>query len=257
MEDIKSLKTHFASPQQAARACNITMDEIRVHRQAHDAALAMDWSGVVAIEGEYDADKPVLAFDKESVRDYDKDGRMHVKMANISKANICPYKGNEIPNWEKLGLDPKKVYKLLRDPAELAKGADTFNNLPILSEHVPVSAAQHPSHLVVGTTGDRSEFGKPYLKNSLAFWPNKAIDAIKSSAQKELSAGYYYDADMTPGTYEGEGYDGVMRNIVGNHLALVKAGRAGSDVVVGDAAPDKLRSWKSIRNVNGRVTVSP
>ena len=45
---------------------------------------------------------------------------------------------------------------------------------------------------------------------------------------------------MTPGTYEGEPYHGVMRDIVGNHVALVREGRAGSDVVVGDAAIPKL-----------------
>src|SRR5262249_19276386 len=32
--------------------------------------------------------------------------------------------------------------------------------------------------------------------------------------------------------------DGVMRKIVGNHVALVEKGRAGSDVMVGDEAPD-------------------
>jgi len=41
---------------------------------------------------------------------------------------------------------------------------------------------------------------------------------------------------MTPGSYENERYDGVMRDIVGNHVALVKEGRAGPDVVVGDSA---------------------
>jgi hypothetical protein len=41
---------------------------------------------------------------------------------------------------------------------------------------------------------------------------------------------------MTPGVSpQGEKYDGVMRDIVGNHVALVKEGRAGADVVVGDS----------------------
>lgn len=42
---------------------------------------------------------------------------------------------------------------------------------------------------------------------------------------------------MTPGTYKGQKYDGVMRDIQGNHVALVEAGRAGPDVVVMDANP--------------------
>ena len=42
---------------------------------------------------------------------------------------------------------------------------------------------------------------------------------------------------MTPGTYEGEHFDGVMRNLRFNHVALVREGRAGPDVVVQDENP--------------------
>ena len=42
---------------------------------------------------------------------------------------------------------------------------------------------------------------------------------------------------MTPGTYEGEHYDGKMSNIHADHLALVEDGRAGSDVAVSDSNP--------------------
>jgi hypothetical protein len=41
---------------------------------------------------------------------------------------------------------------------------------------------------------------------------------------------------MTPGEFEGKAFDGVMRNILGNHVALVEEGRAGPDVFVGDSA---------------------
>jgi hypothetical protein len=40
---------------------------------------------------------------------------------------------------------------------------------------------------------------------------------------------------MTPGTIDGQSYDGVMRDIVANHVAIVVEGRAGPDVVVGDS----------------------
>jgi len=178
-----------------------------------------------------------LAFDKESVRTFDQDGRLHVALTNISKANICPYRGNEIPDWQELGLDPDKVYKLLRDPAELEKGASTFNNIPVLSEHVPVSVENPRQELVMGSTGTDSVFESPYLKNSMVVWVQKAIDGIKSKDQQELSCAYYYRADMKPGTFEGQSYDGVMRDIRGNHVALVSKGRAGPDVLVGDSKP--------------------
>ena len=50
---------------------------------------------------------------------------------------------------------------------------------------------------------------------------------------------------MTPGeSPDGEAYDGVMRDIVGNHVALVETGRAGPDVVVGDSLPLELKYMK-------------
>lgn len=184
--------------------------------------------------------KDVFAFD-ESARRYDQDGRLHVDVSNISKANVCDYFGSEIPDWEALGLDPKRLYKLYRHPAELKKAAKTFNNLPILDTHIPAVSWNHPQGRVVGTTGTDAVFQAPYLKNSLAFWTDDSIKGIESRRQRELSSAYRYTADMTPGVSpDGESYDGIMRNILGNHVAVVPDGRAGKDVVVGDSKSTTL-----------------
>ena len=176
-----------------------------------------------------------FAFDRASVRTVDVDGRMHVEISNISKATVNPYLGREIPGCTALGLDPMRTYMLLRDPDELQRAAPTFNNIPLLSRHVPVTADRPQKELVVGSTGTDAVFDSPYLKNSLVVWDSVAIAGIESKQQTELSSAYRYDADMTPGTFEGVAYDGVMRNIRGNHVALVEVGRAGPDVVVGDS----------------------
>lgn len=182
-----------------------------------------------------------IALDRASVREVDQDGRLGVEITNISKANVCPYVGREIPGAEELGLDPDRIYFLLRDPEELERAAESFNNLPLLSQHVPVFAADYSEtakRYVVGATGSDATFERPYLRNSLKVWDGRAIAAIKSGEQKELSAGYHYRPDMKAGEYEGVKYDGVMRDIVGNHVALVREGRAGADVVVGDSRED-------------------
>jgi uncharacterized protein len=176
-----------------------------------------------------------IALDRDSVRETDRDGRMRVKSANISKACVNPYVGHEIPGWQDLGLDPNKIYKLLRDPEELEKAAPTFNGIQLLKKHVPVNADDGQKWDVVGTTGSHAEYDEPYLRNSLFVWTKDGIDLIESEDQKELSCGYHYKPDMTPGDFNGTSYDGVMRSIVGNHVALVKDGRAGPDVVVGDS----------------------
>ena len=186
-----------------------------------------------------------VAWDFKSARTYDREGRLHVDGANISKANVCPYKGSEIPGFDALGLDPRRVYQMYRDPEELAKAAPSFNRLPLLDIHLPVSAWDHPFGRVVGTTGSDATFDSPYLRNSLAIWTQDAIEGVEDDRQKEISCGYRYRPDMTPGTTpDGIRYDGVMRDIVGNHVALVREGRAGSDVVVGDSADEPM--WTDI-----------
>lgn len=180
----------------------------------------------------------LMAFDRQSARSIDADGRLHVSKTNISKANVCPYFGREIPNWQELGLDGDKVYRLYRDPEELAKGASTFNNLPILNKHIRVTVEEPKKENVVGSIGSDVSFDEQYLKASLCVWDAPAIAGVESEKQCELSAAYYYRADMTPGTApDGEAFDGVMRDIKGNHLALVEAGRAGPDVYVADSDP--------------------
>jgi len=176
-----------------------------------------------------------LAFDRASLRSYDRDGRLHVEPVPISRANVCPYYGREIPGWEKLGLDPERIYQLLRDPEELEKGAPTFNGIQILMIHEPLNADDPKKELVVGSTGTDAEWQNPFLMNSLAIWEREAINGIESGEKKQLSSAYHYRPDMTLGTYEGQRYDGVMRDIEGNHVALVFEGRAGPSVVVGDS----------------------
>lgn len=184
---------------------------------------------------------------QDTARSYDKDGRLHVAVSNISKATVNPYYGSEIPNYRQLGLEPKKVYYLLRDPEELEKAAPTFNNLPLLNKHIPVSADEPQKEVIAGTTGSDTVFEDGYLKCSLAVWDAEAIAGIESGEQVELSSAYHYTADMTAGEFEGRHYDGVMRDIVGNHVALVDVGRAGRDVVVSDADPFHERKTMKLK----------
>ena len=177
-----------------------------------------------------------LAFDR-SARRIDADGRLHVDRSHISKATVNPYYGKEIPGYEALGLQPDKVYRLLRDPVELERAAPTFARLPVLSEHVPVTVEAPRPDLVVGAIGSEVVFAAPYLDADLCVWDATAIAGIETDKVRELSCAYRYVPVMEPGEFEGQPYDGRMTEIQGNHLALVEVGRAGSDVVVADRNP--------------------
>lgn len=204
---------------------NLTVEQSLAFDRALAAATGL---------GERDA----IAFDRLTMRRFDQDGRMHVERCHISKANVCPYFGREIPGWQGLGLDANRIYKLYRDPEELKRGAHTFRNLQLLMLHKPVNAADPKTEITVGTIGSDVEFNAPYLDASIAVWTAEGIKLIESKQQAQLSSSYRYRPDMTPGVSpEGVAYDGVMRDIMGNHVALVEHGRAGPDVYVSDSQP--------------------
>lgn len=168
-------------------------------------------------------------------RTIDKDGHLHVRESNISRAAVNGYVGEEIPEWESLGLQPDRIYQLFRDPVELEKATDTFQGKPLMIVHKPQVASDHDRSVVVGAVRD-PRWEAPFMRATLDVWDGIAIAGIETETQCELSSGYRYKAVMTPGEYDGVAYDGVMTDIVCNHVTLVEHGRAGNQVVVGDSA---------------------
>ena len=184
------------------------------------------------------ADK--MAFDA-SVRTIDENGHLRVAKTVISKAQVDPYYGREIPGHDELGLEPDRIYNLLRCPDELAKAADTFKGKQLLIKHTPVDSRKPEKELTIGAIGSDVVFEDGKLYADLTSWDDEAISLIQSGKMKELSAGYAYTPDMTPGEFEGKAYDGVMRNLSGNHVALVERGRIGADAVISDSLPFEMR----------------
>ena len=192
-----------------------------------------------------------LTFDAApSARSTDENGFLHVSSSHITKATVNPYYGREIPGWREAGLDPEAVYYGWRDPQELQKSLPTWAGLPLHIEH-HIDSAEEPAKLTrVGAVG-AAAWNAPYIDAPLTVWDAAAIDGIEDGSFCELSCAYRYDPDFTPGSYEGVEYDFIMRNIRGNHVALVEEGRAGPDVVVADAQTvtsngglmGKLKSW--------------
>ena len=182
-----------------------------------------------------------LLFDATpSVRSKDENGFLHVAITPISKATVNPYLGREIEGSAAHGFKPDSIYYGLRDPKELEKAADTFNGLPLLLEHHPTDAENLPKEWVVGSMGTDAVYEKPYLKNSMTVTDAQAIGYIEDGTAKEISCSYRFTPDFTAGEFtEVDGskvhYDFVMRDIRGNHVALVPEGRAGHDVHVADS----------------------
>ena len=217
----------YSSPIENSKVSNETVENTKVHGSAPNYKR----------NESTDASDAAFALDRRTV---DIDGKMHVELTNISMAAVNPYLGKEIPDYVELGLIPNQVYMLLRDPAELEKAVESCNNMQLLETHEPVNAGEPRRDLTIGSTGTDGVFEHPYLKNSLVIWDAGAIARIENKETQELSCGYRYKPVMTPGIYEGVAYDGVMTEIVMNHIALVSVGRAGKDVCVGDSGSTTL-----------------
>jgi 8-oxo-dGTP pyrophosphatase MutT (NUDIX family) len=234
-----------------ARAAALAGDRVAHDSIATDEQLAeFRLRAHLALAQDFAEDAPVGG------REMDQDGRMRVARVHISKASVNPYKGKEIPGFDpetgthSLGLDPEKIYWLWRHPEELERGAATSNGVQILKTHKPVDAKDAKQYEVVGSVGTEARFAHPFLDNSITLWTEPDIEGVTSGKKQQLSMGYHYRPDMTPGeTPEGEPYDGVMRDIKVNHVALVELGRAGPDVMVADAL-DELQ-WAAIAEVLG------
>ena len=199
---------------------------------------------------------------KPSMRTKDDNGFLHVALTPISKATVNPYLGKEIPFSDEHGFDPEKIYYALRPADELEKAAKTFNGLPLLLEHHEINAEKPAKEWVVGSVGTDAVFEAPYLKNSMTVTDAQAIGYIEDGQAAEISCCYSYDPDFTSGEFtEVDGskvhYDLIMRNIKGNHVALVPEGRAGHDVKVADSMDAVKYSNENERRKNSMMNGIP
>ena len=194
---------------------------------------------------------------EESARTIDDNGFLHVTGCAITKEQVAPYFGREIPNWQRLGLNPDSIYKLYRPAAEIKKAVESCNGIPIQLEHHEDLADAPAKETRIGSTGTDGEFIAPYLVNSLHFTDADAIKRIQDGSMRELSLCYRYEPVAKRGTFDGEDYDLVMTNLSCNHVALVEKGRAGHDVFVKDSKPEDLKteggSKDTAHNINNNA----
>lgn len=181
-----------------------------------------------------------LAFDKAiSFRWHDDDGRLHVDRSNLTRVQVAPYMGKEIPGWEALKLDPEKIYYGYRPAEELGSDATIKSviGIPIQLNHHLDYPDDPAMDTRVGSTGDLAKFDGTYLSNSLHIQNEDACRRIRDGSMKQLSLAYHYRPDFkSTGVFNGQNYDFTMRDIRGQHLALVEEGRAGSSCCVSDHA---------------------
>ena len=119
----------------------------------------------------------ILAADAASRRHTDENGFLHVSRSHISREQVTEYLGEEVPDWEALGLVKDRLYQVYRPGEELAKAAATCNGLPILWQHHHESADEPQTEHRIGSMGTDAVYEDGYLDNSLIFTVGDAIAA--------------------------------------------------------------------------------
>ncbi len=180
----------------------------------------------------------------KSAREFDTNGWPEIKDNPLSKAGVFEYRGSQlsVPKHQQdiVTLDPNRMYRVLRPEDELSspETIESFKLLPWVDNHAMLGREEHgltrpEKKGVQGVIGQDVHFKDGTLYGNLKLFSSAMADLI-DAGKTELSCGYRCDYDWTPGTWNGQPYDAVQRNIRGNHLALVKKGRMGPDVAVLD-----------------------
>lgn len=159
--------------------------------------------------------------------------------ARISRTGVQEYYAGELydlfPDWE-----PWTIVRVYRPADEVFSPAAlaSFSKKPVTDGHPweGVNASNVKEHQV-GFSGETMRRDGIFMAGQLLIQDAGAVNMVQRG-DGQLSAGYECDVTRESGTSpEGEAYDAVQRNIIGNHIALVDAGRCGPLCRVGDRAP--------------------
>lgn len=122
------------------------------------------------------------------------------------------------------------IRRELRLPEEVfaTDSLASFAGKPVTDDH-PAEAVTSANYkrLTVGSILSQGQQDGEFVRADIVINDGDAVDKAVKGGKRALSLGYSLDLDETPGEWNGERYDAIQRNIRINHLAIVKAGRAG------------------------------
>ena len=163
-------------------------------------------------------------------------------IANVRTARIGTqdYRGVEL---DRPDLDKVTVY---RDEAEVFRKASlqTFGLLPVTDDHPADMVTADTARMVsVGTTNEEVLRDGEYLRIGIKLTDAATIRKVQDG-KRELSVGYVSELVWGDGfAPDGTAYQARQTNIVGNHIAIVDAGRAGPLARIGDSQPVTVARW--------------
>ena len=126
------------------------------------------------------------------------------------------------------------VRKEFRPESEVAspESLASFAGKAITMEHPPVLLySENTKDHSIGFTGTEVVYDNGFVRAVMTITDQEVIEKVMRGDVREVSAGYRVAYDPTPGvTDSGEHYDGIQKEISGNHVAIVRRGRGGPEV---------------------------
>lgn len=159
----------------------------------------------------------------------------------IARAGIQTYRRSE------LGLDGDGVIRLYRPDTEVfnTDSLHSFENSPVTIDHPDGFVTADNWHALAVGDAVNIKQNETLVVATLNVKSKRARDAI-DSGKTELSNGYTFDLDLTAGVVDGQEYDGIQRNIRGNHVAIVDKARCGSVCKIADNSEGEKMTQKLI-----------
>jgi len=144
--------------------------------------------------------------------------------AAVARVGVLRYSDASGREWFEL-LPEEEVFS--------AASTDTLRGSAVTIDHPPsmVSASTWQTLSVGHPAGDASRDGDLLLL-PLAVQAADAVEKVNAGELHDVSTGYTCRVEATPGTWRGERYDAIQRELRYNHVALLPegAGRAGTEV---------------------------
>lgn len=148
-----------------------------------------------------------------------------------------------------------------RPESEVAspKSLASFAGKAITLEHPTVLLdSSNTKDYQIGFSGTEVVYDNGFVRAVMTITDEDAIKRIMRGDAKEVSAGYRVNYEASPGvTDSGENYDGIQKEISGNHIAVVHRGRASPQVKLHldrlDAADPSLFTFTEDSSMTAKV----
>jgi hypothetical protein len=171
--------------------------------------------------------------------------------ASIARTGVQLYRAREL-GLDKHGIAGDRIIKLHRPPEELfnPETMATFDGAPIINStnHQTVTA-DNWHDLAVGDIHAPAPGSNTLDVGRFVVRDKSAVDDI-NNGKKYLSIGYKFDLDLTPGvTATGDSYDGIQRQIKGNHVLITDSPRGGPACSIADSAEELSEGERKMKTI--------